>query len=176
MLQLIISILVILSDQISKVILDPFLKNNGGTFPLIPGVVELRLAHNTGVALGMFSDLIIITIILTSVIICLLIFVVYKTRSAKSILYKISTGLILSGAISNLADRIFLGYVRDFFNFQFVNFAIFNVADISITCGGILLGIYLIFYAKKDKGITIYELMKDKNTDEPSTTENNKEY
>ena len=54
--------------------------------------------------------------------------------------------LIAGGAIGNLIDRIFYGYVVDMFMFDFVDFAIFNVADIFITLGGIAIIVVLLFF------------------------------
>ena len=53
--------------------------------------------------------------------------------------------MICGGAVGNLIDRVALGGVRDFINFEFVDFPVFNVADIFVTCGGILLGVTLVF-------------------------------
>ena len=57
--------------------------------------------------------------------------------------------MIISGALGNLIDRLFLGYVRDFVKLDFVDFAIFNVADSAITIGTILFFIYFIFIDKE---------------------------
>ena len=46
-------------------------------------------------------------------------------------------GIILGGALSNLIDRVFLGGVRDFIYLKFINFAIFNVADMAVSLGAI---------------------------------------
>ncbi len=162
MLQIIITALVVLCDQLSKYILEPILLDAGGKLPLLNGVISLRLAHNTGVAFGMLGNMQIVMVIITLAIILLVVFVMFKTRTAKSTLYRLSTALILGGALGNLIDRISFGYVVDFFMFEFIDFAIFNVADIAISCGGVLLAVYLLFYAKKDTGSTILQFLKDK--------------
>ena len=59
------------------------------------------------------------------------------------ILSKLSLSMIFAGGVGNLIDRIRLGYVIDFFELQFMDFAIFNVADICITIGAALLFIAL---------------------------------
>lgn len=56
---------------------------------------------------------------------------------------------LLSGAVGNFIDRIFRNYVVDFFYFELINFPIFNVADIYVTCGAALFFIVFILYTKK---------------------------
>ena len=56
--------------------------------------------------------------------------------------------LIIGGAIGNMIDRIFLGYVVDFLEFTFIDFPVFNVADVCVVIGTILMAIYLIFLDK----------------------------
>ena len=62
----------------------------------------------------------------------------------------IACGMVLGGAVGNLVDRVLLGYVIDLFEFTFVDFYIFNVADIGITCGAVLCGISILFFEKRD--------------------------
>ena len=60
--------------------------------------------------------------------------------------------VVLAGAVGNLIDRAFLGYVTDMFQTLFINFAVFNVADICVVCGGIAFCVYyLLFHGKEDK-------------------------
>ena len=58
---------------------------------------------------------------------------------------------ILAGGLGNLIDRIRLGYVVDMFEVEFMNFAVFNVADIFITCGAVVLFVYVLFFDRKEK-------------------------
>ena len=57
---------------------------------------------------------------------------------------------IAAGAVGNMIDRVFLGYVRDFLYFSLIDFPIFNVADIYVTCATILLILLLLFYYKEE--------------------------
>lgn len=60
--------------------------------------------------------------------------------------------LVLSGGLGNLIDRIAFGYVTDMFRTLFMNFAVFNVADICITVGAVWLAVYVLFgYEKLEK-------------------------
>jgi signal peptidase II len=63
--------------------------------------------------------------------------------------YQICISAIVGGGIGNLIDRIAYGYVVDMFMVDFVEFAIFNVADIFITLGGIALIVVLLFFDKE---------------------------
>ena len=68
-----------------------------------------------------------------------------KLQSLRIILIFIS-----AGAAGNLIDRFFLGYVRDFIYFSLIDFPVFNVADIYVTCAVALLIILILFYYKEE--------------------------
>ena len=59
--------------------------------------------------------------------------------------------LLTSGALGNLTDRLVLDYVVDFFYFELINFPIFNVADIYVTCGMALMILFCFFYYKEEE-------------------------
>ena len=67
---------------------------------------------------------------------------------------KLSLSLLLAGAVGNLIDRAFLGFVTDMFQTTFMNFAVFNVADICVVAGGILMVIYVLLFWDKDRGVS----------------------
>ena len=79
-------------------------------------------------------------------ILFLLIIGYYIYNKNENTMFLISLSLVIGGAFGNLYDRILFGYVRDFIDFQFVDFAIFNIADSALTVGIICLGVYLIFF------------------------------
>ena len=64
---------------------------------------------------------------------------------------KLSLALILAGAVGNLIDRAFLGFVTDMFETTFMNFAVFNVADICVVVGGLLMAVYVLLLWDRDK-------------------------
>ena len=78
----------------------------------------------------------------------ILIYVICSKRWLKIKLEKISLGLLLGGTVANAIDRLVFGGVRDFIYLKFINFAIFNVADMAITIGAILLCVAIIFLRK----------------------------
>lgn len=117
----------------------------------IKGFVEFRYVENTGVAFSLFSGGRWIFIVLTAVVaVCILAYMF--TKAQKNLWLFWSLGVIVSGAVGNLIDRIFLGYVIDFINPTFVDFAVFNIADCAVTLGTVSLVVYLVFdIFKKEK-------------------------
>ena len=118
---------------------------------LYPVLQALHICKNTGAAFNLFSNVTWLLTLLSAVLVVGLFIALYKTRKVPSVLLKLSLMFIIGGAIGNMIDRIFLGYVRDMIEFTFVKFAVFNVADSFVTIGAILLGVYLLFYWDKEK-------------------------
>ena len=143
-------IMIIAFDQITKYIAKSTLYPDKAIH-FIDGFLEFRYAENTGVAFSMFSGGRWGFIILTSAV-ALGMLVYMFTRAQKNLWLYWSLGVIVAGAIGNLIDRIFLGYVIDFINPTFVRFAVFNIADCAVTLGTVSLVAYLIFdIFKKEK-------------------------
>lgn len=109
----------------------------------IKGFIEFRYAENTGMAFSMFSGARWAFVVLTSVVIIACIVYMFK-KTQKNLWLYWTLGVLVSGAIGNLIDRVFLGYVIDFINPTFVNFAVFNIADCAVTLGAVSLMAYLI--------------------------------
>lgn len=147
MIYLIIFLLVAL-DQITKYLSIQYLKGEGSV-SFLPGFIELKYTENTGAAFSILEGQTILFVLIT-VAVLIFIFFMIKTKKVKHITGKVASIIIISGAIGNLIDRILHGFVVDMFNFTFMNFAIFNVADIYITIGGMILCVYILFYYDKD--------------------------
>lgn len=117
----------------------------GEVVPFLDGVVHWTHTHNTGAAFSILSGqrwpLIVMTLIVLVAVIVLL---------ARRIITKpfgvLTLAAIFGGAVGNLIDRIAQGYVVDMIEVEFMNFAVFNVADIFVTCGGIALCFYILFF------------------------------
>ena len=140
-----ITIIGIILDQISKLLIVSKLPL-GESKTIIKKFFYITHVNNTGAAWGMFSNntilLIIISILFTG-------FFIYFIEHNKLKLYEeISSGLILSGIIGNMIDRIFRRYVVDFLNFYIFgyDYPVFNIADTFIVVGVIVL---CIFYIKE---------------------------
>jgi len=114
---------------------------------LLPGVLGLRYTENTGISFSLFGEagiaMLVISIVTGLVmlagIVCLLL---GKIGGAVPLC---SAALILAGGVGNLVDRLLHGFVVDYIELLFMRFAIFNFADICITCGVILMAGWVIW-------------------------------
>lgn len=104
---------------------------------LIPGVIDLTLVHNTGSAWGMFSDMTGVLAVI-SVVVCLVAIGYLIVVPDASALAAVGLSLVVAGGIGNAVDRFVNGYVIDFLDFSFMDFPVFNVADIGVTYGVIM--------------------------------------
>ena len=140
---LILSILFVIVDQVVKMwIVNNFSLHDG--MELIKGLVSILYVRNTGAAWGMFEGKMVFFYLITAVAVGTLLYLMFKEKG-KSKLLLTAYSLILAGAVGNFIDRIRLGYVVDMFKFEFIDFPIFNVADICLTIGVIFLFYYVIF-------------------------------
>jgi len=136
---------IIILDLVTKAIFD------GKVLGFIPGFISIAgTVHNTGASYGMFSGqsfaqvmFIILALLFASALIAFDLF--YKKPFKKNVWYKLAFVLLLGGLFGNLIDRMTLGYVRDFVQFDFISFPVFNLADVALTCGCISFIIYVIF-------------------------------
>ena len=110
----------------------------------IPGVIRFEYVKNFGAAWNLFSGSTLALTIITSFAVLFLLFYVFASKSKNRFFY-VSIGLIASGAVGNLIDRIVFGYVRDFIKLEFMSFPIFNVADALLTIGVVCLIVFYIF-------------------------------
>ena len=122
----------------------------GESQPLLPGLVELRTVHNYGAAWSSFSGMRWLLVIATSCIV-LGVLVVLLRRVVRHPLGVLAGCLVISGGLGNILDRVRLGYVIDMFNFQFMNYPVFNVADICIVSGCVLGLVYYQWFEKYDR-------------------------
>ncbi len=149
MIYFIIAFLIVLADQATKYLIT-LQYSMGGHLDLIPGVLRITYATNSGGAFSMFADHTMVLAIVSAVV-CLVVIVLMITLKRAN-LAKLALGFILGGAIGNLIDRFVMGYVVDMFEPLFIDFAVFNVADIFITIGALLFVIAVIFFwPKKEK-------------------------
>ena len=123
----------------------------GRAQPLLPGLVELRTVHNYGAAWSSFSGMRYLLLAVTcSIVVAVALLLVL--RIVRHPLGLAAAFLVISGGLGNIIDRLRLGYVVDMFDLTFMNYPVFNIADICIVCGCILgMVYYLWFYEKYDK-------------------------
>lgn len=135
---------VVAADRVTK-ILAPGLPADGVT--LIPGVLGLRYAENKGMAFSMLAGKPFLLGILSLAVIVAAFLILRKKKLAPFPVTALM--LMLGGAVGNMLDRFFTGFVPDMIEFLFVRFAIFNVADTALTVGCGLMILSLLF-RKKD--------------------------
>lgn len=142
----IVAILILIADQGLKYWVTLNIPLDTGHVTLIPGVLELTNIHNNGAAFSILQHaphwiFVIFTLVFAAIaVFCLRRNVVHGKVGRWSVV------LVLAGAVGNCIDRILSGYVVDMFNFLFVRFAVFNLADIFIVVAGITLCLHVIFY------------------------------
>ena len=143
-------VLIVAFDQITKYFAKSYLMNRDAV-TFIDGFIEFRYAENTGMAFSALSGGRWFFIVLTSVVAGGVIFFMSRKKAQSDLWLFWTLGVLVSGAIGNLIDRVLFGYVIDFINPTFVNFAIFNIADCAVTLGTISLIAYMLFDTfKKD--------------------------
>ena len=120
---------------------------------VIPGFVEFAYVENTGAAFSILEGKTWFFILVSTAVIGFLGYYLIRYRAEESLLVRITVACIIGGAIGNLFDRILHGYVVDFINPLFVRFAVFNVADIFVTCGTILFITLLLFFTPARRAI-----------------------
>ena len=145
----ILSFLLILLDQVTKQLAVSMLKGQD-SFVIIRNVFELHYLENHGAAFGVLQGKKVFFITVTVLMIVLLIYVYGRLPMERRFypLHGICIALF-AGAIGNFIDRILYNYVIDFFYFSLINFPIFNVADIYVTCAMALFIILFLFYYKE---------------------------
>lgn len=171
----IIIIASVLIDQIAKQIVVHTLPLYDSVV-LIDGFFSFTHIQNRGAAWGMLSDHRWVFLTATAVAIIILPIILYKYRKLH-MLFGTSMSLIIGGAIGNMIDRVFLGYVVDFLEFTFIDFPVFNIADICIVVGTFMMAAYMIFFDKtlfadKKKTSETAEEEKDTQTDVGTHNEN----
>ena len=157
---IVIIIASVLADQGTKWLATLLLKD-AETIPVIPRVLEWTYLTNEGVAGGAFAGNRIATLLLPVVGLAVLGVYLFKF-SPKEKRYRIPMAFVLGGGLGNLIDRVFRGDVVDFISmpwlpwvqfkpFRFVDFPIFNVADICVTMGAFALIVVLIIDLVKEE-------------------------
>jgi signal peptidase II len=136
-------------DQLTKYLVVQHIAL-GEKVSLLPGIVHLTYIKNSGAAFSMLEGQRWPLVVLTVVTLGVIVFVLAK-RYVSHPLGVLTLAAIAGGAVGNLIDRVRFGYVVDMIEVEFMHFAVFNVADMFVTCGGVLFCIYVIFFFGKDE-------------------------
>ena len=147
MIYAILAAVLVAVDQIVKYLVMTSI-GFGEHVPFIPYILELTYVENTGAAFSIFSKhtwaLALVSLVMSAVLALALWKGLFKHPFGK-----LALTLLLAGAVGNLIDRAFRGFVVDMFNVLFMHFAVFNVADICVVVGGIAAGLYYMFLMDK---------------------------
>ena len=155
---LVLAALAVALDQISKALAVVYLKPIA-TLPLWKDVFHLTYRINYGAAWSLFEDQRWVFMTVSSLaIVGILIYYFYDKKLTPAIRYPLA--MIVGGGIGNMIDRIFVGYVVDFFDARFINFPVFNVADCFVTVGAFTLFFVILYDTVRE------EIMKKKKGEE----------
>lgn len=130
-------VLLVIIDQLLKIIMEVWLQPIV-SHPMIEGFLEFRYVRNTGAAFGVMEGKTWFLALISLVIIAAGLYFICSGK-LNNPLYSATAILVIAGGIGNLIDRIFRHYVVDFIATQFIDFPVFNFADILITVGEFLL-------------------------------------
>ena len=134
-----------------------------GPHVLWDGVLEFRLFYNQGAAFSMLQNQFLFFYIGTAIVLAALVFLwIRMPRSKHYLPLRIVFVFLAAGAIGNLIDRVMLHAVRDFIYVSWIDFPIFNVADIYVTCSAIALVLLVLLYYKEDADFDFLKIRRDK--------------
>jgi len=150
MLYFILAAVLVALDQLVKYLVSANIPL-GGSVPFLPYIMDLTYVQNTGCAFSLLErHTWLLTII--SAVMSVVLAVALAKGFFKHPLGKIAIALVLAGAVGNLIDRALYGYVVDMFRTLFIDFAVFNVADICVVVGGIAAAAYYLFLYDRLEG------------------------
>lgn len=132
----------------------------GQTKSLIPNILSLTHIRNSGAAWSIMEGKTWFLVGLPIIVMAAALVFMYKKRGGSKLMLS-SLALIIGGGIGNLIDRIRLHEVVDYLKTDFINFPIFNFADICVVCGAVMFCVYMVFFDESDKKSD--EKSEDKN-------------
>ena len=134
MIYIVLILILVGADQLSKYLIDSYMLE-GETLPIINDFFHLTYVKNRGIAFGMFQGKLDIISIATIIAIVAIAYYLYKERNKLSMIEKMGFIYILAGAIGNMIDRAFRGFVVDMVDFRGVWSYVINLADVWINIG-----------------------------------------
>ena len=135
-----LSVLIVILDQLSKFIVHSTM-NLYDSFQVIPYLLNFTYIRNEGIAFGIYFEGAETIFIILPILITIYLFYLLKSEEFQDKFSQIALFLIIAGAVGNIVDRIFRGYVVDFIDFHLngMHWYVFNIADSSVTIGLIFL-------------------------------------
>ena len=147
---IILIVVLIILDQVTKIVAFKYFSPLQ-TYKCIPGLFRISLVENTGGAWGILNGKLWFFIVITTIALGVFAYLMKDFDLKTNTMYSVCMILIISGTIGNFIDRILLRYVRDFLTFDFMSFPSFNLADMCMTIGVILLMVEILFGATGKK-------------------------
>lgn len=141
---------IVLADQLVKAKAAALVAQSGDQV-LIPGLLGLTCAHNTGASWSILAGKTAFLLTVTALV-CAAIFLALMLQKPGSRLGRLALGMVLGGAVGNALDRLADGYVTDMLETLFMRFPIFNVADCFIIVGGVLFCLSVLLEEGRKKG------------------------
>ena len=136
------AIAIIILDQLSKFLVKINFNLNESV-PVMGEIFHLTYIHNFGAGFGILQNQRILLVIISIAVAAFIFYYAKKVKEEETLL-QLLLGFVLGGTIGNLIDRIFLGYVTDFFDFMI--WPVFNIADSFVTIG--IIGLVIYFWRK----------------------------
>lgn len=150
MIYIVLILILVGADQLSKYLIDTTMFE-GETLPFITNFFHITYVKNRGIAFGLFQGKLDIIGIATIIAIVAIAYYLYKEKNKLSLVEKMGFIYILAGAIGNMIDRVFRGYVIDMIDFRGIWSYIFNLADVWINIGVIFIILDQLFRKNRKK-------------------------
>lgn len=144
-----ITVVLIAIDQVTKYLTLEYLKPISSVV-LIENILSLTYVENRGAAFGILQNARWVFILFTAIAVVGILYFKFR-HSPKGLTINSALCLVTSGAIGNLIDRVFRGYVVDMIEVTFIDYPVFNVADCFVVVGAVMLAIYILFIYKEPK-------------------------
>lgn len=151
MLYALLVLLLVGADQVVKYLVRTHIPL-GESVPFLPHIMDLTYVQNTGAAFSIFEEhtwILTLVSLVVSIALCVALVRKWITRHP---IGRVCLAMVLAGAVGNLIDRALFGFVTDMFQTTFIQFAVFNVADICVVVGGIAFCLYYLFFYEKLEG------------------------
>lgn len=146
----VVGVVMLIADQLTKAAVVSSFENTDRVVPVIKGVFSFCFVENNGAGFSMLAGNTLFLIIFTAIAMALVAYLLIS-RKYKSALTDWGFCLILSGGLGNFIDRVFRnGFVVDFIKTDFMDFPIFNVADICVTVGAGFIVLYFLLETIKE--------------------------
>ena len=150
MIYIVLILILVGADQLSKYLIDTTMFE-GETLPLVSNFFHITYVKNRGIAFGLFQGKLDIIGVATIIAIVAIAYFLYKERKKMSIIEQLGFIYILAGAIGNMIDRVARGFVIDMIDFRGIWAFVFNLADVWINIGVLLILLEYFFDNKKKK-------------------------